>query len=358
METKVIKLSVMSKRWIVFLGGLLLFSSLCAQENIEQENEEDIKLKSTEVLLVGEMNVPLIVKVGDDLQTNVILPSVVKGKRSRDMMIYAPGYHMQLLEDPVGTNKLKIGATLAGGLIGLATASLVDKMVTNKKRKKDVEEVTDTIEGYHEYRIELQPSDVAERYFTDIAQYYFDKKKYKDAIAYADSMLRIHPKDEIALMVSQNAEAAISARKEKRKRIWRNIGKVAETTLNVGLVVANTFSNNGTSTVPVDNVSFTSDEPEYDNSSSSNEQEREELKKKAKESKKKADFLNSRGYSRLTKAYDGYDNQLVRMQTYPENYYDDNERKKIQKEMKRIREEIKSRGFEIPKSPREDWNGR
>ena len=46
---------------------------------------------------------------------------------------------------------------------------------------------------------------------------------------------------------------------------------------------------------------------------------------------------------------------VMRMNTYPEKYYNDNERKKIQSEMKRIRKDWEKKGFNITYSEWEDW---
>ena len=77
------------------------------------------------------------------------------------------------------------------------------------------------------------------------------------------------------------------------------------------------------------------------------------LEEKAAKAKKDADRAPL--WRNASKVYDSYVSQLVRMNTYPEKYYNDNERKRIQSEMKRIREDWEKKGFNITYSEWEDW---
>jgi hypothetical protein len=77
------------------------------------------------------------------------------------------------------------------------------------------------------------------------------------------------------------------------------------------------------------------------------------LEEKAAKAKKDADRAPL--WRNASKVYDSYVSQLIRMNTYPEKYYNDNERKRIQSEMKRIRKDWEKKGFNITYSEWEDW---
>lgn len=77
------------------------------------------------------------------------------------------------------------------------------------------------------------------------------------------------------------------------------------------------------------------------------------LEEKAAKAKKDADRAPL--WRNASKVYDSYVSQLVTMSTYPEKYYNDNERKRIQSEMKRIRKDWEKKGFNITYSEWEDW---
>ena len=77
------------------------------------------------------------------------------------------------------------------------------------------------------------------------------------------------------------------------------------------------------------------------------------LEEKAAKAKKDADRAPL--WRNASKVYDSYVSQLVTMNTYPEKYYNDNERKRIQSEMKRIRKDWEKKGFNITYSEWEDW---
>lgn len=73
------------------------------------------------------------------------------------------------------------------------------------------------------------------------------------------------------------------------------------------------------------------------------------------------DFIDWRNWRIESRVYDDYDTKLAAMQTltWPyQNGYNDSDRIKFQKEMKRIREKWQNKAYHITKSSREDWNGR
>ncbi len=61
--------------------------------------------------------------------------------------------------------------------------------------------------------------------------------------------------------------------------------------------------------------------------------------------------------NRDQKSYSGYESQLIKMNTYWENEYNDSHRRDIQSKMKRIREKWESRGYQMFRSSWEDWDG-
>ena len=61
--------------------------------------------------------------------------------------------------------------------------------------------------------------------------------------------------------------------------------------------------------------------------------------------------------NRDQKSYSGYESQLIKMNTYWEDEYNDSHRRDIQSKMKRIREKWESRGYQMFRSSWEDWDG-
>jgi tetratricopeptide (TPR) repeat protein len=59
-----------------------------------------------------------------------------------------------------------------------------------------------------------------------------------------------------------------------------------------------------------------------------------------------------------SKTYSDYESQLIKMNTYWESQYSDNDRKYIQSKMKEIRTKWERRGYKMFHSPWEDWDGR
>ena len=57
------------------------------------------------------------------------------------------------------------------------------------------------------------------------------------------------------------------------------------------------------------------------------------------------------------KTYTSWESQLIKMNTYYENEYNDNQRKYIQRQMKSIRQKWEGRGYNMYQSIWEDWNG-
>lgn len=59
-----------------------------------------------------------------------------------------------------------------------------------------------------------------------------------------------------------------------------------------------------------------------------------------------------------SRTYSHDESLLIKMNTYMETQYNDNERRNIQQRMKRIRAKWENRGFQFYHSPWEDWDGR
>lgn len=62
--------------------------------------------------------------------------------------------------------------------------------------------------------------------------------------------------------------------------------------------------------------------------------------------------------NRDQRSYSGYESQLIKMNTYWEDEYNDSHRRDIQSKMKQIRTKWEGRGFQMFKSSWEDWDGR
>ena len=58
------------------------------------------------------------------------------------------------------------------------------------------------------------------------------------------------------------------------------------------------------------------------------------------------------------RSYSNYESQLIKMNTYWEEQYNDSQRRNIQKKMKDIRTKWENRGLKITYSQWEDWNGK
>lgn len=100
----------------------------------------------------------------------------------------------------------------------------------------------------------------------------------------------------------------------------------------------------------------------YSNDSSNNTSNNSDVSNnKTNGSKTKTAKYNDAAYLRDSKTYDDYDSKLAAMQTltWPyQNGYNDSDRIRFQREMKRIREKWQNRGYHFTKLPREDWDGK
>lgn len=141
-------------------------------------------------------------------------------------------------------------------------------------------------------------------------------------------------------------------------RAWKYIGPgLLAAGAVAGTVYAATQGNNSSSNnSPNDTSHPSSSEYSSSNSSNSNNNSKSQVNRSSSNT-----FKDGLDWQRETGIYDNYDSKLAAMQTLTFPYqdgFDDRDRTKIQKEMKRIREKWEKKGYPIEKSSREDWNGR
>lgn len=213
-----------------------------------------------------------------------------------------------------------------------------------------------------------------------------------DAHNYNDGISRLKLANKLApdnKLIAENLEMAKHDRKERR---WNRLTGALTTAMVVTGVTASTYAvTTGGSeglkaanhimsdlNTTLDNMENGTNKPlgQYDDSvfdvegtetsqAISPTEAKNKTKKKAKDEKEtyleekaakaKKDADRAPLWRNASKVYDSYVSQLVRMNTYPEKYYNDNERKKIQSEMKRIRKDWEKKGFNITYSEWEDW---
>ena len=213
-----------------------------------------------------------------------------------------------------------------------------------------------------------------------------------DAHNYNDGISRLKLANKLApdnKLIAENLEMAKHDRKERR---WNRLTGALTTAMVVTGVTASTYAvTTGGSeglkaanhimsdlNTTLDNMENGTNKPlgQYDDSvfdvegtetsqAISPTEAKNKTKKKAKDEKEtyleekaakaKKDADRAPLWRNASKVYDSYVSQLVTMNTYPEKYYNDNERKKIQSEMKRIRKDWEKKGFNITYSEWEDW---
>ena len=213
-----------------------------------------------------------------------------------------------------------------------------------------------------------------------------------DAHNYNDGISRLKLANKLApdnKLIAENLEMAKHDRKERR---WNRLTGALTTAMVVTGVTASTYAvTTGGSeglkaanhimsdlNTTLDNMENGTNKPlgQYDDSvfdvegtetsqAISPTEAKNKTKKKAKDEKEtyleekaakaKKDADRAPLWRNASKVYDSYVSQLIRMNTYPEKYYNDNERKKIQSEMKRIRKDWEKKGFNITYSEWEDW---
>ena len=213
-----------------------------------------------------------------------------------------------------------------------------------------------------------------------------------DAHNYNDGISRLKLANKLApdnKLIAENLEMAKHDRKERR---WNRLTGALTTAMVVTGVTASTYAvTTGGSeglkaanhilsdlNTTLDNMENGTNKPlgQYDDSvfdvegtetsqAISPTEAKNKTKKKAKDEKEtyleekaakaKKDADRAPLWRNASKVYDSYVSQLVRMNTYPEKYYNDNERKRIQSEMKRIRKDWEKKGFNITYSEWEDW---
>ena len=213
-----------------------------------------------------------------------------------------------------------------------------------------------------------------------------------DAHNYNDGISRLKLANKLApdnKLIAENLEMAKHDRKERR---WNRLTGALTTAMVVTGVTASTYAvTTGGSeglkaanhimsdlNTTLDNMENGTNKPlgQYDDSvfdvegtetsqAISPTEAKNKTKKKAKDEKEtyleekaakaKKDADRAPLWRNASKVYDSYVSQLIRMNTYPEKYYNDNERKKIQSAMKRIRKDWEKKGFNITYSEWEDW---
>jgi hypothetical protein len=213
-----------------------------------------------------------------------------------------------------------------------------------------------------------------------------------DAHNYNDGISRLKLANKLApdnKLIAENLEMAKHDRKERR---WNRLTGALTTAMVVTGVTASTYAvTTGGSeglkaanhimsdlNTTLDNMENGTNKPlgQYDDSvfdvegtetsqAISPTEAKNKTKKKAKDEKEtyleekaakaKKDADRAPLWRNASKVYDSYVSQLIRMNTYPEKYYNDNERKRIQSEMKRIRKDWEKKGFNITYSEWEDW---
>lgn len=179
-----------------------------------------------------------------------------------------------------------------------------------------------------------------------LSELYFETKDYKQSALCAARACDIAPGDMSGMKNMQRANAAITAKAEKRMRraaMWANIANVTST----ALTAAATFMPGGTT-----GSSDYQTTANYGNTPSKGNKSNKEVKIAGRKVPESLNINNSR------RTYYKYTDLLIRMKTYHETEYNANERINIQKKMRQIRENLAKKGEKMPKSEWEDWDGK
>ncbi len=157
---------------------------------------------------------------------------------------------------------------------------------------------------------------------------------------------RLAPDNE---QVKANLKAAKSERNDRRFDRILNVLTVTGEVINTAATTYAAIEGSGSSS----SSSYSSSS--YESSSdvgSSGSRSRSSSSNKKKESG--ADAANK---NRDANTYSNYESQLIKMNTYYENEYNDSDRRSIQSKMRQIRTKWESRGYQMFKSEWETWNG-
>lgn len=186
---------------------------------------------SNELKLVGDISFPITVVAGEKVYTDVTLPVNIDVKKAKYVLIYASGHRAQTIKlERTGNN-----------VIGMLTFG-VSSYRKNKLITKEIEVI-------------LEPSDVEERYLTDIATFYYDNGEKKEAMAYLQNFLSSYPEDSEANGILERIaidEQERADRRERRYSTWMNIGNILSD-------LGNSLQNTSTST---NNSSYSSNSDE------------------------------------------------------------------------------------------------
>lgn len=181
-----------------FFKAALLFLLLLffIPKSLSAKGKNDLRL-------VGDVPFPVTIVAGTDVYTDVTLPIDIDVKKAKFLFIYAPGYRAQ-------TVKLERSGHNVVGMMAFGIAAY-------KKSKLLATEIDVT----------LDPSDITERYLTDIATFYYDNGEKKEAVTYLNSFLDLYPEDLEANGILDRMAADEQEKAEKRERrynTWMNIG--------------------------------------------------------------------------------------------------------------------------------------
>lgn len=129
---------------------------------------------------------------------------------------------------------------------------------------------------------------------------------------------------------------------------WKyvGIGAAAVATVGAGVAMAvGAMNGDNTGTYSSSDYGSSSSSDSYSSSSSS-----------SSSSEHSTSEMTSK--NRDARTYSDYESQLIKMNTYWETQYNDNQRREIQQKMKSIRSKWESRGYRMQHSEWEDWDGR
>lgn len=168
-----------------------------------------------------------------------------------------------------------------------------------------------------------------------LSSIYFKNKEYTTALQYTTTMLRMNPQSQEGMARNKQINMAIAEKTAKKLRRIERLNKSAKglqafsNTLNANMATVNNYG-----TTP---SSDTSSQPSASGSS--------------KKGKKQSSVTAAQNERTDRRTYNNYVDQLSRMKTGLDQYNDTN-RRKIQSEMRKLREK-----YNFPKDELEDWNG-
>ncbi|KAA6303284.1 MAG: hypothetical protein EZS26_000523 [Candidatus Ordinivivax streblomastigis] len=327
-------------RWALFLSIPLVFGS-CATI---------ISGTKQKITVTGNVTTPVQLLVDGDTYSNVTLPTTVKIKRKNEVSkisALVPDYKLEKQEVSKMFNHT-VWANAAGTVLFPVFMYVDWKNGAYKTAEQN------------NIHLEFTPTNSEEEVFNsfiDFGTEYYAADQLNNALYYYQLAYDIDSVNDIALQkkdevydrmfyLEQKARA-----KEAKTAMWLDILSVT----GAALQATGTTIQTAQSLKHGSSGGATSNSNNYSGNSISSNSNKNQSATSSTSTKGSVSEVTNKNTDSNT--YSDWETQLIKMNTYPEKYYNDSNRRHIQDQMKQIRQKWEKRGYRVYKSDWEDWDG-